>query len=119
MSIETLSGQNVLVTGGAGFIGSHIVRELVRVGARVRVMDNFSHGARENLADVASRVEILEGDIRSADDCARVVRDRRVVFHLAALGSVPKSVEQPGLYNEVNIGWTLNVLEAARQAGVK
>ena len=109
----------VLVTGGAGFIGSHLTRALVRHGAAVLVMDNFSHGTRANLADIEHRIGILEGDIRNPDDCALAVRDRAVVFHLAALGSVPASVDHPRLYNEVNIGGTLNMLQAAAGAGVK
>ncbi len=109
----------VLVTGGAGFIGSHLTRELVRLGAAVLVLDNFSHGTRENLADIAPRIGILEGDIRSPDDCALALRDRALVFHLAALGSVPASVDNPRLYNEVNITGTFNILHAAAQAGAR
>ena len=113
------SGLPVLVTGGAGFIGGHIVQALVGLGAKVRVLDDFSNGAMTNLADVEGQVEIVRGDIRKGEDCANAAAGRAVVFHLAALGSVPRSVEQPVLYNEVNIAGTLNVLEAARQAGVK
>ncbi|HEY4330427.1 MAG TPA: SDR family oxidoreductase [Phycisphaerae bacterium] len=119
MPFEKLANLPVLVTGGAGFIGSHITRRLLSLGASVLVMDNFSHGSRENLADIAGKIGIVEGDIRSLDDCLLAARGRAVVFHLAALGSVPKSVEQPRLYNEVNIAGTLNVLEAARQEGAK
>jgi nucleoside-diphosphate-sugar epimerase len=119
MELPRFDGVSVLVTGGAGFIGSHLVRGLLGSGAEVLVLDNFSHGMRENLADVAGQVKIMEGDIREAKACAEAVRGRRYVFHLAALGSVPASVDDPVKYNEVNIGGTLNVLEAARQAGVK
>jgi nucleoside-diphosphate-sugar epimerase len=108
----------VLVTGGAGFIGGHLVRGLLDAGAKVRVLDNFSHGSEDNLRG-AEGVDVVRGDIRNADDCARAAEGRAVVFHLAALGSVPRSVEQPVLYNEINIGGTLNVLQAARNAGAK
>lgn len=117
MPFSTLHQARILVTGGAGFIGSHLARRLVELGASVRVLDNFSHGSRENLADLGSNLDVIEGDIRNADDCAKAMRERQYVFHLAALGSVPRSVEQPKLYNDVNIGGTLNILEAARQAG--
>lgn len=119
MSTDYFANLPVLVAGGGGFIGSHLTRELVRRGAGVLVMDNFSHGTRGNLADVENRIGILEGDIRSPDDCALAVRDRAVVFHLAALGSVPASVDNPRLYNEVNIAGTLNMLQAAAAAGVR
>ncbi|HUO09623.1 MAG TPA: SDR family oxidoreductase [Phycisphaerae bacterium] len=119
MSIDLLQGMPVLVTGGAGFIGSHLTRKLVEVGANVMVMDNLSNGSMDNLRGLEQKIGILTGDIRSAEDCARAMKDRVAVFHLAALGSVPKSVEQPLLYNEVNITGTLTVLEAARKAGVR
>ncbi len=119
MSIDLLSGMSVLVTGGAGFIGSHLTRALVDIGANVMVMDNFSHGSTENLRGIENRLAILQGDIRSAEDCAKAVVGRAAVFHLAALGSVPRSVEEPILYNDVNIGGTLNILHAAKNAGVR
>lgn len=116
---EAYRGLPVLVTGGAGFIGSHLVRGLLEAGAQVRVLDNLSNGKRENLAEVADRVELMVGDIRNLEECKKAAAGRTMVFHLAALGSVPRSVEQPLLYNEVNIGGTLNMLEAARGAGAK
>ena len=91
---------------------------LLDAGASVRVLDNFSHGSEENLRG-AEAAEVMRGDIRNPDDCTKAVQGRQFVFHLAALGSVPRSVEQPLLYNEVNIGGTLNVFEAARQAKVR
>jgi nucleoside-diphosphate-sugar epimerase len=94
------------------------VRGLLDAGAMVRVLDNFSHGSEENLRG-AEGVEVVRGDIRSAEDCTKAADGRAVVFHLAALGSVPRSVEQPVLYNEINIGGTLNVLQATRTAGAK
>jgi UDP-glucose 4-epimerase len=108
----------VLVTGGAGFIGGHLVRGLLDAGAKVRVLDNFSHGSEDNLKG-SEAAEVFRGDIRNPDDCARAAEGRAVLFHLAALGSVPRSVEQPVMYNEINIGGTLNVLQAARLAGAK
>jgi nucleoside-diphosphate-sugar epimerase len=92
---------------------------LVRQGASVLVLDNFSHGKRENLSQVIDRIGVMEGDIRDPEDCALAMRDRALVFHLAALGSVPASVENPRLYHEVNITGTFNVLQAAAIAGVK
>jgi nucleoside-diphosphate-sugar epimerase len=119
MKLPDLASVPVLVTGGAGFIGSHLVRALVAAEADVLVLDNFSHGSRENLADVPSHLSILEGDIRNPATCAAAVRARRFVFHLAALGSVPASVDDPVTYNDVNIGGTLNILDAARHAKVQ
>jgi UDP-glucose 4-epimerase len=119
MSLDLLAGLPVVVTGGAGFIGSHLVRELLEAGAEVRVLDDFSHGAAENLREVEDRVEVMRGDVRNPADCAKAVRGRAVVFHLAALGSVPRSMEEPGLYNDVNVGGTLNILQTAKGAGVR
>jgi UDP-N-acetylglucosamine/UDP-N-acetyl-alpha-D-glucosaminouronate 4-epimerase len=107
-----------LVTGGAGFIGSHLVRRLLAEGADVRVLDDFSTGSRANLEDVARDIEILEGDVRDLAVVARAVAGCSVVFHEAALGSVPRSVADPLLSHEVNATGTLNVLVAARDAGV-
>jgi nucleoside-diphosphate-sugar epimerase len=119
MPIDLLSGMSVLVTGGAGFIGSHLARALVDVGANVLVLDNFSNGSMDNLRGIEHRVGVIHGDIRNAADCEKAMSDRVAVFHLAALGSVPRSVNEPLLYNDVNITGTLTVLEAARKAGVR
>ncbi|MEP0846481.1 MAG: SDR family oxidoreductase [Phycisphaerae bacterium] len=108
-----------LVTGGAGFIGSHIVRSLVADGLRVRVLDDFSTGRRRNLADVAQRVEVIEGSICDPAAVKSAMRGVETVFHLAARSSVPRSVEQPAETNEVNVNGTLNLLLAARDAGVR
>ncbi len=107
-----------LVTGGAGFIGSNLVRRLLEDGEAVAVIDNFSTGRRENIEDVMGDIELVEGDIRDADAVARAIRGCSGVFHQAALGSVPRSVEDPGTSHDVNVGGTLAVLEAARAAGV-
>jgi nucleoside-diphosphate-sugar epimerase len=106
-----------LVTGGAGFIGSHIAEALVGRGDEVRVLDNLSTGKLENLAGIAGRFEFLEGDIRDLATCRRAVEGVAAVFHEAALASVVRSVEDPLLCNAVNVTGTLNLLVAARDAG--
>lgn len=107
-----------LVTGGAGFIGSNIVTELVHRGVEVRALDDFSNGMRSNLETVAENVEVIDGDIRDPGAVRRAAQGADVVLHLAALGSVPRSVKDPKTSNDVNVGGTLNVLIAARDAGV-
>lgn len=109
----------VLVTGGAGFIGSHIVEALLQRGEQVRVLDNFSTGKRENLAQLGDRIEVIEGDIRSYHLVREAVHQVEVVLHQAALPSVPRSVRDPITTNEVNVAGTLNILQAAKEAGVK
>ena len=108
-----------LVTGGAGFIGSHLVEELVRAGEEVRVLDNFLTGRRENLAGIGGRFELIEGDVRDEDACRRAVRGADFVLHQAALPSVPRSLRDPALSNAINVGGTLNMLAASREGGVK
>jgi UDP-glucose 4-epimerase len=108
-----------LVTGGAGFIGSHIVDALLREGHEVRVLDNFSTGERRNLLHVAGDVEIVEGDMRSFERAHSAVKGCDLVFHQAALPSVPRSVADPLTTSEVNVTGTLNVLLAARDAEVQ
>ncbi|HLG13730.1 MAG TPA: SDR family oxidoreductase [Blastocatellia bacterium] len=108
-----------LVTGGAGFIGSHICERLVRDGHRVRVLDNFASGREENLASIASDVDLIRGDIRDASAVREAMNGVEVVFHEAALGSVPRSVIDPVSTHETNATGTLNVLLAARDAGVR
>lgn len=107
----------MLVTGGAGFIGSHLVDELVRRGARVRVFDDFSTGLRRNLDHLAEQVELIEADLRDPEACRRACDGVRLVFHQAALGSVPRSLEDPGRTLAVNVSGTANVFAAARDAG--
>lgn len=103
---------SVLVTGGAGFIGSHIATRLVEQGHRVRVFDNFSNGHRHNLAHLGSRVEVIEADLRDAAACGKACQGVEFVFHEAALGSVPKSVDDPQTSHDVNINGTFNILKA-------
>jgi UDP-glucose 4-epimerase len=108
-----------LVTGGAGFVGSHLVDRLVRDGWRVRVLDDFSSGRESNLADVADVIELVRGDVRDEATLARAVAGVEVIFHQAAVASVPLSVAEPLRTNSVNLDGTLQVLEAARRAGVR
>lgn len=114
-----MSKRAYLVTGGAGFIGSHISERLVREGHRVRVLDDFSSGNEANLESFGSDIELFRGDIRDSSMVQRATEGVDVVFHEAALGSVPRSVADPVTTHEVNITGTLNVFLAARDAGVK
>src|SRR6266566_3554531 len=107
-----------LVTGGAGFIGSHLAEELTRRGERVRVVDNFRSGKRSNLAHL-SQVEVLEGDLADLNVARTAVTGMDYVLHQAAIPSVPRSVADPITSNRANIDASLNVLVAARDAGVK
>jgi UDP-N-acetylglucosamine/UDP-N-acetyl-alpha-D-glucosaminouronate 4-epimerase len=107
----------VLVTGGAGFIGSNLAHALVERGDHVRVLDNFSTGSRSNLDGLD--VEIVEGELRSYERVHNAVRGVEVVYHLGALGSVPRSVQDPLTSNAVNVEGTMNVLLAARDEGVR
>lgn len=108
-----------LVTGGAGFIGSHIVDALLEQDHQVRVLDNLATGKRENLAHVHGRIEFIEGDIRDRTTCGQVCAGVDYVLHQAALGSVPRSLADPLTSHEVNVTGTLNMLHAAHEAGVR
>jgi nucleoside-diphosphate-sugar epimerase len=110
-----------LVTGGAGFIGSNIAERLLKDGHFVRILDNFCSGKRENLAFAGTvpAFELIEGDIRDKATCDKACHDIDFVLHQAALRSVPKSMEDPESYNDVNIGGTLNMLQAAAKNKVK
>lgn len=112
-------GDVYLVTGGGGFIGSHVVAELLQRGHTVRILDNFSTGRRSNLDAVGGEVEVFEGDVRSYERAHNAVKGAGYVIHLAALPSVPRSVQDPLTTNEANITGTLNTLLAARDAGVR
>lgn len=108
-----------LVTGGAGFIGSHIAEALVKRGERVRVFDNLMTGKRENLAHLAGKVEFIEADIRDYSSIRQALDGVSIVYHEAAIPSVPRSVAEPQLNHDANVNGTFNVLMAARDAGVK
>jgi nucleoside-diphosphate-sugar epimerase len=108
-----------LVTGGAGFIGSNIVEELVRRGERVRILDNFSTGKMENVASFREGIELIEGDLRHLDTVRRATEGVDYVLHQGAIPSVPKSIDNPLDTDESNVRGTLNLLVAARDAGVK
>ncbi|MCM8797424.1 MAG: SDR family oxidoreductase [Candidatus Omnitrophica bacterium] len=121
---QGIFGKKFLVTGGAGFIGSHIVERLLATANFVRVLDNFSSGKRDNLRfteklNNSGVFELVKGDIRSLDTCRKVTKGIDFVLHQAALRSVPKSMSDPRLYNEVNIGGTLNMLTASAENRVK
>jgi UDP-glucose 4-epimerase len=108
-----------LVTGGAGFIGSHLVDGLLGAGWAVRVLDDFSSGRESNVAHALSRVDLIRGDLADPETAARAVAGVEVVFHEGAIPSVPRSVAEPVRSNRANVDGTLNVLECARQAGVR
>jgi UDP-glucose 4-epimerase len=108
-----------LVTGGAGFIGSHIVEALLEQGATVRVLDNFSTGQRENLTPFLDHIELFEGDLRYPEAIKWAVDGVTYVFHQAALASVPRSVADPLITHACNVTGTLNLLLACRDAGVR
>ena len=109
----------VLVTGGAGFIGSNLVRRLVADGHEVRVIDNFATGYRHNIEDLLADIELIEGDLQSYERAHTAVKGCEVVFHQAALPSVPRSMQDPLTTSAVNITGTLNVLLCARDEGVR
>lgn len=111
--------KKVVVTGGAGFIGSNLVRGLLERGYEVKVIDNLSTGRRENLQDIVRKIDFLEADIRDFERLRKELAGMEIVFHQAALPSVPRSIADPIACNENNIAGTLNVLQAAREAGVR
>lgn len=109
----------ILVTGGAGFIGSNLVDRLVAAGHSVRVLDDLSSGKRSNLDGVRDQIEFIEGTILSRGDCERAIEGAEALVHLAAMVSVPQSVEDPLFAHENNATGTVRILDAARRAGVK
>lgn len=113
--------KNILVTGGAGFIGSNLVEELLRLGNTVTCLDNFATGKRENIQPFLSNPNftLIEGDIRDLETCRKAVKNQEYVLHEAALGSVPRSINDPITTNDVNISGFLNMLVASRDEGIK
>lgn len=118
---EKLENKKILVTGGAGFIGSNLCEELLSLGANVTCLDNFATGFRENLAAIIENpnFRLIEGDIRNPEDCKNACENQDLILHQAALGSVPRSINDPVTSNDVNVGGFLNMLVAARDASVK
>ena len=113
------NGRLALVTGGAGFIGSHLTDALLAAGFSVRVLDDFSSGREQNLSQALGKIELIRGDLADPAPTARACRGVDVVFHEGAIPSVPRSVAEPVRTNRANVDGTLNVLECARQAGVR
>ena len=113
MPLPDLQDKRVLVTGGAGFIGSHLVDGLLALDARVKVLDNLATGSLANLERCSEVIDFLEGDIRDLETCRHAAQGCEVVFHQAALGSVPRSVNDPATSFAVNVQGTVNVAAAA------
>lgn len=120
MDIE-ISNKKILVTGGAGFIGSNLCEALLNKGNKVVCLDNFATGKRKNIDQLLENInfKLIEGDIRKLDDCLKAAKDVDYILHQAALGSVPRSIKDPITTNEVNVSGFLNMLVAARDNGVK
>ena len=116
-----LTNKKILVTGGAGFIGSNLCEELLRLGNQVTCLDNFSTGKKENITLLLNNTDftLIKGDIRKLEDCLKASKNVDYVLHQAALGSVPRSIKDPITSNDVNISGFLNMLVAARDNGVK
>jgi len=108
-----------LITGGAGFIGSNLARTLLSRSDTVRILDNFATGRRDNLMDIAGDIELFEADLRDPAAVSRAAKGAAIVYHLAALGSVPRSMQNPVETHDVNVNGTLNVLVAARSSGAR
>jgi len=120
-NFDDLKNKNVLVTGGCGFIGSHLIEALLHQGAKVKCLDNLSTGKFENIKELSTHTsfEFIEGDIRDFDTCAKAMQNCDLVSHQAALGSVPRSLKTPLNTHSVNVTGFLNVIEAARLANVQ
>jgi len=121
MELENLNNSKILVTGGAGFIGSNLCEEFLNIGCQVTCLDNFSTGKMENISGFLDHpnFKLITGDIRNLEDCRNAVTGIDYVLHEAALGSVPRSIKDPITTNEVNVSGFLNMLVAARDEKVK
>jgi UDP-N-acetylglucosamine 4-epimerase len=119
--MEGLNNKKILVTGGAGFIGSNLCEALLESGSVVTCLDNFSTGKRENIESFLSNPDfrLIEGDIRNIEDCQKACEGQEYILHQAALGSVPRSINDPVTSNEVNVGGFLKMLTAAKDANIK
>lgn len=119
--LEFPKGSKFLVTGGAGFIGSNLTEAILNMGYKVRVLDNFSTGKEENIQEFINHenFELIKGDIRDIDTCNKACEGIDYVLHQAAWGSVPRSIEMPLVYEEINIKGTVNMMDAARNNGIK
>lgn len=115
--------KNILITGGAGFIGSHIAEYLLNINVKkIRIMDNLSNGKIENIKHLLSNfdnIEFIYGDIKNLEDCRKCVKDMDCICHQAALGSVPRSVKEPSIYNSNNVDGFFNIIIAAREVDIK
>ena len=109
----------VIVTGGAGFIGSHLTEKLINIGAEITVVDNFSTGRKDNLKDFIKNINLIEADISEGGEWQKCFQDADWVIHLAALADIVPSIENPRKYFESNVTGTLNVLEAAKKSNIK
>ena len=116
---KTYAGKNVLVTGGSGFIGSHLVEELVKLKAKVSILDNFSSGNLKNLKPYFGLINLIYGDVRSEYTCIKATKKQDIVFHTAALVSVPESIQNPFLCDQINIVGTQNLLDGCKENNVK
>ena len=118
---EKLKGKKILVTGGAGFIGSNLCESLLKLGVHVTCLDNFSTGSKNNLLDFvdSKNFNLIEGDIRDLNTCKRASKNQNYILHQAALGSVPRSITDPITTNDVNIGGFLNMLVAAHESKIE
>ena len=112
-------GIPVLVTGGCGFIGSHLVEKLVDLGADVTILDDLSTGNKENISTVSDKVRLLHGTVTNFETCLRATQGKKIIFHLAAFVSVPASIEDPKICHDINVTGTQNMLEAARINNVR
>lgn len=117
--LDFYKNKKVLVTGGAGFIGSSIVEELINLQAQVRVLDNLSTGDINNLTPVIDAIEFIQADIRDFNTCMQAVQDVDIIFHLAAMASIMESTKDPHLCHDINVTGTFNLLEAARLNNIK
>ena len=109
----------VLITGGCGFIGSHIAEKLVALGARVTIMDNLSSGSLSNIEHIKGKIRFMPASVTDKNSCLQATAGQQIIFHLAAFVSVPESVKNPVLCHEVNVNGTFNILEAARINKIK